>query len=252
VILMARLELTAPPPMEALMTDPVTFRTLLWVPGVTLILVSVLIPVVASRPLRSTLGLRGAPIWVFPLIVVGTMGAGLFGGPFAALLMEAGLTFGALEQIDGFVKETPLYVVWPLAAVLPAVGEEIFFRGMFQRSLGNGRGAVLASGLAFGIFHLDPAHVVGVVPLGLYFAYIAAKTGSTLVPMVGHLTNNTMAIAAARYAEGFGGDGTIPEDPAEIAGMVGVAIGGGLVCLGTLALLNRFHRTSAEVGEAVS
>ncbi|MCU0692436.1 MAG: CPBP family intramembrane metalloprotease, partial [Polyangiaceae bacterium] len=68
-------------------------------------------------------------------------------------------------------------------------------------TLGNAWWALLVSACAFAAFHLDPHQVVATLPLGLYLAWLAARTGSTWVPVTAHLTNNTLAVVAARHLD---------------------------------------------------
>ena len=64
------------------------------------------------------------------------------------------------------------------------IAEEVFFRGLIQRSAGFGKKAIVISALSFSFFHMDPHHIAGVLPLGFYLAWLGARTGSTLVPIV--------------------------------------------------------------------
>ena len=49
--------------------------------------------------------------------------------------------------------------------------------------------------LLFAAFHLDPHHIAGVLPLGFFLAWVGARCG-TLVTIVAHIANNTLAIIA--------------------------------------------------------
>lgn len=94
-------------------------------------------------------------------------------------------------------------------ALLPAVCEEMLFRGFLQgglaRLLERPRRAIAASAVLFGLFHLDPWRFVGITALGLFFGYLRHATGSLLPGMVAHAANNIVSVslaAAGRLEEG--------------------------------------------------
>ncbi len=160
--------------------------------------VSVLTPKLARVPVRKALGLVGAPFWTYPAAVMGALALGPLGSIVHAFVKKAAphLTLGTVDFLNDFASGHAAWVVWPLLAVMPALCEEIFFRGMLQRALGKTPVAIVVSGVAFALFHLDPHHVAAVLPVGLYMAWLAATTGSTFVPITAHLTNNTLAVLA--------------------------------------------------------
>jgi membrane protease YdiL (CAAX protease family) len=166
--------------------------------SVFLLAVSVLTPTLARVPVRKALGLVGAPFWTYPAAVLGALALGPIGGVVHSLVKKAApnLTLGTVDFLNDFASGHAAWVVWPLLAVMPALCEEIFFRGMLQRALGATPVAIIVSGVAFAVFHLDPHHVAAVLPVGLHMAWLAAKTGSTFVPITAHLTNNTLAVLA--------------------------------------------------------
>jgi membrane protease YdiL (CAAX protease family) len=103
---------------------------------------------------------------------------------------------------DGlFVNRGPLdFAVLLLTfALVPAVCEEILFRGYLQaglaRAIQRPAGVVASSALVFALFHLDPWRFAGVLGLGLYLAWLRLKTGSLLPPMAAHAASNVLSIA---------------------------------------------------------
>lgn len=83
-----------------------------------------------------------------------------------------------------------------LAAVAPAVAEEVLFRGVvlsgFRRRL-PALWAVVASGLVFGLFHLTPQTAFRFLPtawLGILLAGIVVISGSLLLSVGLHFLNN--------------------------------------------------------------
>ena len=113
---------------------------------------------------------------------------------------------------DGlFVYRGPIDFALLLAvfALLPAVCEEMLFRGFLQSGLVHllekpGMG-IVASAVLFGLFHLDPWRFVGITVLGLFLGYLRHATGSLLPCVVAHATNNIVSVslaAAGRLEEG--------------------------------------------------
>lgn len=180
--------------------------------SVFLIGASVLTPWLAKVRVRSALGLVPAPFWTYPAAVLGALGLGPIGGMVldAMKKLVPGWTLGTVDFLNDFAAGNAAWVVWPLLAVMPAVCEEVFFRGMLQRAFGPTPWAIAISAVAFALFHVDPHHAAAVLPVGIFLAWLAARTGSTLVPVVGHLTNNTVAVLALQLQ-----DESVKAEPAE-------------------------------------
>ena len=78
-------------------------------------------------------------------------------------------------------------------AVLPAVCEELLFRGTLLRLLrtrASATAAVATSALWFGLFHLDLVRLAPTAVLGALFAVASLRTGSVGPAMVAHGLNN--------------------------------------------------------------
>ena len=95
-----------------------------------------------------------------------------------------------------------------VACLLPAVCEELIFRGIILRGL-RGLGkvpAVLLSAAAFSLVHMSPMQTVHQFLLGVVLAIVALETRSILAPMLIHFVNNLLALILvyARADEVFG------------------------------------------------
>lgn len=84
-----------------------------------------------------------------------------------------------------------------MIAVLPAIGEELFFRGVIQRilseSLRNKHVAIWITAIIFSAFHLQ---FYGFIPrtfLGLAMGYLFVYSGSIWLPILAHFINNGTA-----------------------------------------------------------
>ena len=84
-----------------------------------------------------------------------------------------------------------------LMAFIPALGEELFFRGALQRILENKKHAIMAIWLAAFIFSAIHFQFYGFVPrflLGAFFGYLLVWSGNLWLPVLAHFTNNAVAI----------------------------------------------------------
>lgn len=86
-----------------------------------------------------------------------------------------------------------------VVALVPAVIEELLFRGLIQRNLeiaaGPWRGA-LVTAVIFGAFHFNPFEIVPLVALGAYFGFIVYRSENITLAMSAHFFNNFIACAA--------------------------------------------------------
>lgn len=85
-----------------------------------------------------------------------------------------------------------------MIALLPAIGEELLFRGLLQRLfhdwLKNIHVAIILTGILFGAMHLQ---FYGVLPrsvLGILFGYLFYWSGSLWLPIFAHFLNNAVAV----------------------------------------------------------
>jgi membrane protease YdiL (CAAX protease family) len=181
----------------------------------TLALTAIVTPWLASAPIRQSLGLQSAPWTAYLGAALGALGL----GPVSRMLLDLmrrfaqSLTFGTLDSLNDIASDHPFLLVWLLLAATPSLCEELLFRGLLQRTLGNAWWALLVSAFAFAAFHVDPHQVVATLPIGLYLAWVAARTGSTWVPVTAHLTNNTLAVVAARHFDNEQPSGAHPQVP---------------------------------------
>ena len=82
-------------------------------------------------------------------------------------------------------------------ALVPAVIEEIFFRGLLQRLLMRSYPQQLVfffTALFFSLLHFSPAGFLSRLVLGLMLSYLAYDSRGLRIPMLFHLINNTLAI----------------------------------------------------------
>jgi membrane protease YdiL (CAAX protease family) len=116
---------------------------------------------------------------------------------------NASLVTGLLIEADNLsIMIINLFVL----AVLPAVGEEMIFRGVIQKILCryfiNGNIAVWLTALLFSAVHFQ---FYGFIPrfiLGLIFGYLFYWSGTLWLPVIAHFVNNAVSVAGS-WAEGW-------------------------------------------------
>ena len=103
-------------------------------------------------------------------------------------------TYGNLMKADSIAEM--LLVIIVIAAV-PAVCEEVMFRGYIQKSLGfkvKPFWAALITAIFFGFYHFNPYGLLPLICLGVYFGFAAYTSNSLIVPIFLHFLNNFGAV----------------------------------------------------------
>ena len=89
-----------------------------------------------------------------------------------------------------------------VGALIPAISEEILFRGYLQIHLEkkySWKIAIIITGIFFGLIHLNIIQIVPLIIFGVYLAFIAYSTKSLIIPIICHFLNNLVAITALYY-----------------------------------------------------
>ena len=126
--------------------------------------------------------------------------------PGFAIDPARGAAIRDMVRIDGWLDAVTI----PLAVVaIPAVSEELFFRGLllpgFDRKYGP-RVALVGSSLAFGLIHVMPVAVVYASLAGLVIGWVRQRTGSVLPCIALHGAFNAVPVvlpASLVRIEGF-------------------------------------------------
>lgn len=102
------------------------------------------------------------------------------------------------ELLTGFDTVGGLIVGLIVIAVLPAIGEELAFRGMIQKELWRGTGnihvAIWASAFIFSAIHMQFFGFLPRLLLGALFGYLYYWSGNLIVPIVAHFVNNAFGV----------------------------------------------------------
>lgn len=88
----------------------------------------------------------------------------------------------------------------PYTILLPALAEELFFRGTLQTTLEQmqpqrPRFVWLLTALTFSLIHMSLVGFVARLVLGYTLSYLRSESGSLLPPIALHMTNNLLALA---------------------------------------------------------
>jgi membrane protease YdiL (CAAX protease family) len=118
-------------------------------------------------------------------------------GPVHSTMEEFKTLFDELyRMLVGSSSLPELAWVTLVVAVIPAVVEELLFRGLIQHHFENGltplRGMLL-TGVVFGAYHLNPFSFVPLAVLGVYLGFLTLRSGSVWVSIGAHFVNNFFA-----------------------------------------------------------
>lgn len=133
------------------------------------------------------------------------------------------------RELGQLVGREPLAATLVAIAFVPALCEELVFRGVLARALARRLPALAAIAIAAAAFALMHGRAVQLVPtftLGLALGFVAVRADSAIPAMLAHAINNAIAIALSRdelpaLARWLGAN---PE-PALAAAIVSVGVG---------------------------
>jgi len=162
----------------------------------------------ARRP-RQTLLLNLPRLWALPAAVL--LAVTLH--PLVVLLAQ-GIdatypmsedTLRALERLSSVVQGTPLWQVLLVVALLPAISEELAFRGFILSGLRHvgSSWAIAISSVLFGLTHGLLQQSLSAIVVGFVLGYLAVQTRSLLPCVIFHFTHNSLAIVVGRDLPGL-------------------------------------------------
>jgi sodium transport system permease protein len=161
---------------------------------------------VARKDVRATFALRTAPPRAFLaalLVILGGIPIGWLIAWLQSFFIAIPVEY--LQAMERMVTAGDLSrMLWLLVvlAMVPAICEELVFRGVLLQGLGRRISmprAVLISALTFGAFHLSFETAIRFLPtafLGLLLGYVVWRTRSIFTGMLMHLVNNAFVVLA--------------------------------------------------------
>jgi membrane protease YdiL (CAAX protease family) len=115
-----------------------------------------------------------------------------------------------LDTVDKFIEETYVTLLKPesfvdttiiifVVAIVPAMSEEVFFRGFVQKGFELRYHPVLAiviTSAFFAAYHFNPYGTIPLFVLGMYLSFAVYITDSILIAVILHFLNNLTAVVA--------------------------------------------------------
>ena len=109
----------------------------------------------------------------------------------------------ATKITEAFLSTTSLTTLFSniaMIGILPALGEELLFRGiiqqLFKKKFGNAHVAIWISAALFSALHMQFFGFLPRLVLGAMFGYMLEWSGTLWLPMIAHFVNNTTAVVA--------------------------------------------------------
>jgi len=170
-------------------------------------------------------------VLIFAIILVGFA---LLHQGFSDLLVSLGYSPGSGPEPSG----VPQYIMAVVVlAFLPAVVEELLFRGLILKGLlPMGKWvAVFASAALFSIFHVNPEQTILQFIMGVVYAIVVLKTGNLLYGMILHFLHNFAVITTYTFFGDFMSQ--LAWNPVWVVRAVGLAVLGALMLWGLLKML---------------
>lgn len=176
--------------------------------GGLILIPTLLVIVLGHLPDDPLVGDRARPGSLILAVIVGVPAAVVFQGLnnlLIYLLASKGLPLPTVNPAassfssDWSGQRWPVMIVVFLISVLvPAVVEELMFRGVILTSLtdrGPAPSALVWQALAFALFHDDPLFILPPLLAGLMLGFLRYKSGSLLAAMMAHASLNVTTLA---------------------------------------------------------
>ena len=156
------------------------------------------------RP-RQTLGLRCPPavaLVAAPLLAVLLHPlVRLLGDAVMGLYPVSEQVVKSLDAVDQILLRAPCWQVLLMIAVVPAVCEELAFRGFILsgfRHLGHKWRAIVYTSIFFGLTHSILQQSLVACLVGIVIGYLAVQSNSVFPGMLFHVVNNSLAVLVGR------------------------------------------------------
>jgi membrane protease YdiL (CAAX protease family) len=103
-------------------------------------------------------------------------------------------TFGNLIRAENIAE---VFLVIITISVIPAICEEVMFRGYIQRSFAfklKPHTAAILTGIFFALYHFNPYGLIPLAVIGFYLGFVAYSSQSLVIPIILHFLNNFFAV----------------------------------------------------------
>jgi membrane protease YdiL (CAAX protease family) len=92
-----------------------------------------------------------------------------------------------------------------MIALLPAIGEELLFRGILQKLLTEATGkihlSIIITGIIFSAIHMQFFGFLPRMMLGIFLGYLLLWTRTIWAPILAHFINNASAVLMSWYEQ---------------------------------------------------
>ena len=178
---------------------------------VVVILFPALLLTITFTTSRAKTLLLGREAWhsYVPLAVVMAFALAVVGHPlavtyqhFVTSLYPITADLSGLEKL--FTGAPNFGVILLLFAVMPAICEEVAFRGFLLsgfRHTGSKWRAIAITAILFGMTHSILQQSIVAATVGLVIGYIAVQSGNLLVPIVYHVTHNSLTMCLSLFTK---------------------------------------------------
>ena len=179
--------------------------------------------------------LLGLGIWPFVGLALWALGnayqwiSGSAGSDWTSRISQL-----AMSQVETW-SQIPIPILVLAFAILPAICEEFFFRGLLLQALARNTSfwkAVIGSGLAFGLFHfivessVAPLRFVVTSSMGIVLGWVCLKSKSLLPGILLHSINNAILTSVALLRQQLLSETSLQQpEPTKIALLLAVALG---------------------------
>jgi sodium transport system permease protein len=113
-------------------------------------------------------------------------------------------TLKLLQPLNALMLDAPLWQVVLLIGLVPAICEELAFRGFILsglRHIGHKWTAIVLTAAFFGAVHGILQQSISAFVVGIVLGYIAVKTGSILPAVAYHFTHNSLSVVTQRIGD---------------------------------------------------
>lgn len=207
---------------------------------IIILLPSLLFIYLKKLPVRRFLRLNPLGIKnliLIPLIMVLSYPVSVFFNYIGFMFINA---FGHLQAnpVPTPANSGELVTGFLIIALTPGICEEVMFKGLVlngYRELGRKK-AIIYSSILFGIFHFNLQNLLGPIYLGIVLGVIFTKTNSLYSSILGHTTNNAIALSLSFILFQAGEVTNTGEVAVEMLGSFEILVT--LIVLGIVALIS--------------
>lgn len=167
--------------------------------GVAIPLFYILLRKVPESKPKEVVRLSASKFMVIYFICMATMYLSNFFGLFIQFIIVSIKGEAIANPLEDLVKGSNLLYLFVYATLLAPIIEEVLFRKLLLNKLRRfgDLPAIIISGLAFGLFHMNLQQFVYASTLGFIFAYVALKTNTIRYTILLHILINFMGSTVA-------------------------------------------------------